>query len=193
MISVVALIHVLYSFINKQSFCFTSVSMKKSIRHRFLINSFLYLFLIGLAALTTSCSRNGYDPDKISHRPRIFLDGGAPIPIIDEYDIAGTQLGSFTDIFSPDQKDRIYGVWIGLDRRAAMTLQKETAKHIGRNLNLVVNGTVIGIHPIESTITNGFIPFIFTHRKSEEAVYAFYKKLEVSVRQIQLELQRQRN
>ena len=74
-----------------------------------------------------------------------------------------------------------------------MTLQRETAKHIGRNLNLVVNGTVIGFHPIESTITNGFIPFMFTHRKSEEAVYAFYNKLEVSVRQIQLELQRQRN
>ena len=74
-----------------------------------------------------------------------------------------------------------------------MTMQKETAKHIGRNLNLVVNGRVIGFHPIESTITNGFVPFMFTHRKSEEEVYAFYQQLETSVRQIQLELQDQRN
>lgn len=156
--------------------------------HYFLLISCLSLFLLCLG-----CSRNGYDPSKITHRPRVFLDGGAPIPIIDEYDIAGTQLGSFSDIFNPDNEARIYGIWIGLDRRAAMTLQKETAKHIGRNLNLVVNGTVIGFHPIESTISNGFIPFMFTHRKSEEEVFAFYGKLETSVRQIQLELENQRN
>ncbi|MEK9772525.1 MAG: hypothetical protein VW576_03065 [Opitutae bacterium] len=139
------------------------------------------------------CSRNGYDPSKISHRPRIFLDGGPPIPILDEYDIKGTQLGSFTDIFNPEKDARIYGIWIGLDRRAGLTLQKETTKHIGRNLNLVVNGRVIGFHPIEGTISNGFIPFMFTHRRPEEEVFSFYQQLETSVRHIQLELQKQRN
>ena len=74
-----------------------------------------------------------------------------------------------------------------------MNLQKETAKNIGRNLNLVVNGSVVGLHPIEATITNGFIPFMFTHRRSEKEVYSFYQKLETSVRQIQLELQNLRN
>ena len=154
---------------------------------------FSLLCCLTLLLCNLGCSRNGYDPSKITHRPRVFLDGGAPIPIIDEYDIAGTQLGSFSDIFNPEREGRIYGIWIGLDRRAGMTLQKETAKHIGRNLNLVVNGTVIGFHPIESTISNGFIPFMFTHRKSEEEVYAFYSKLETSIRQIQLELKNQRN
>ena len=167
--------------------------MKQFIQNNFSTQVFLSIFLILIASASLSCSRNGYDPSKITYRPRIFLDGGAPIPIVDEYDIAGTQLGSFSDIFSPDKTGRIYGVWVGLDRRAGMTMQKETAKHIGRNLNLVVNGRVIGFHPIESTITNGFVPFMFTHRKSEEEVYAFYQQLETSVRQIQLELQDQRN
>jgi hypothetical protein len=138
------------------------------------------------------CSRNGYDSTKITHRPRIFVEGGAPIPIIDEYDISATKLGSFSDIFSPNKEGRIYGIWIGLDRRAAMTLQKETANRIGRNLSLVVNGSVVGVHPIESTITNGFIPFMFTHRKTEEEIYAFYNNLELSVRHIKLELQSQK-
>ena len=167
--------------------------MKQFIQNNFTTQGFLSIFFIVIFSASVSCSRNGYDPSKITHRPRIFLDGGAPIPIIDEYDIAGTQLGSFSDIFSPGKTGRIYGVWIGLDRRARMTMQKETAKHIGRNLNLVVNGRVVGIHPIESTITNGFVPFMFTHRKSEEEIYAFYQQLETSVRQIQLELQDQRN
>ena len=153
----------------------------------------LCLSYFTLLIVITGCSRDGYDPSKISLRPRIFLDGGPPIPIIDEYDIAGTQLGSFTDIFNPDQNARIFGIWIGLDRRAGMVLQKETAKHVGRNLTLVVNGGVVGIHPIESTITNGYIPFMFTHRRTEEEVYTFYNKLQTSVRQIQLELKKQRN
>ena len=159
----------------------------------FLARKHVCCFLTVSLFFIVGCSRNGYDPSKISHRPRIFLEGGAPIPIIDEYDIAGTQLGSFTDIFSEDKDGRIFGIWIGLDRRSAMTLQKETAKHIGRNLSLVVNGRVIGFHPIESTITNGFIPFMFTHRQSEEEVYAFYSMLETSVKHIQLELQSKRN
>ena len=115
------------------------------------------------------------------------------MPILDEYDIAGIKLGSFRDIFSEDSDKRMYGLWVGVDRRAAMILQKETSRHIGRNLNLVVNGVLIGFHPIESTITNGFIPFMFTNQKSEEAVVAFYSKLDSSIQHIRLELQESRN
>ncbi|MDC0368700.1 hypothetical protein OAN13_03305 [Opitutales bacterium] len=152
------------------------------------------LICIQLVLLTQlGCSKNGYDSTKITHRPRIFVEGGAPIPIIDEYDIAGTKLGNFADIFSPEKEGRIYGIWIGLDRRAAMTLQRETANRSGRNLNLVVNGSVVGFHPIEGTITNGFVPFMFTNQQSEEEIFAFYSMLELSVRHINLELQNQRN
>jgi hypothetical protein len=147
------------------------------------------LILIG----TFGCSRSGYDPEKITHRPRIFLDGGSPMPILDEYDIAGIKLGSFRDIFSEDSDKRMYGLWVGVDRRAAMILQKETSRHIGRNLNFVVNGVLVGFHPIESTITNGFIPFMFTNQRSEEAVVAFYNKLDSSIQHIRLELQESRN
>lgn len=154
--------------------------------------SFLFL-ASSLLFVLLSCSRNGYDQTKITHRPRIYIEGAAPVPIIDEYDISSVQLGSFTDIFSADKKGRVYGVWVGLDRRAAMSLQKETSKHIGRNFNLVVKGKVIGFHPVESTITSGFIPFIFTSRKPEEETIDFYKKLENSVRHIKLEIQNMRN
>jgi hypothetical protein len=34
---------------------------------------------------------------------------------------------------------------------------------------------------------------MFAHRKTEEEIYAFYSKLELSVRHINLELQNQRN
>ena len=75
-----------------------------------------------------------------------------------------------------------------------MTLQRETAKHIGRNLNLVVNGTVIGFHPIESAPLQMalFHLCLLTENQKRQSML-FYNKLEVSVRQIQLELQRQRN
>lgn len=149
-------------------------------------------YLIFLATLL-GCSRNGYDPEKITHRPRIFLDGGSPMPILDEYDIAGIKLGSFRDIFSDDKEKRMYGIWVGVDRRSAMILQKETSRYIGRNLNFVVNGVLVGFHPIESTITNGFIPFMFTNQKSEESVLAYYSKLDSSIHHIRLELQNLRN
>ena len=86
----------------------------------------------------------------------------------------------------------MYGIWVGVDRRAAMILQKETS-YIGRNLNFVVNGVLVGFHPIESTITNGFIPFMFTNQKDEETVVAFCSKLESSIQHIRLELQESRN
>lgn len=152
---------------------------------------FLKLSMLALLFFLSSCKRNGYDPSSISYRPRIFLDGGPPVPIIDEYDISGTQLGSFSDIMSGDSKRRVFGIWIGVDRRAAMALQKETTRNLGRNLNLVVNGVVIGFHPIEATISNGYIPFMFSQRRSEQEVMTFYQQLESSVRQLQIELKNQ--
>jgi hypothetical protein len=151
----------------------------------------LKLGMVAVLLFTSGCNRNGYDPTKISFRPRIFIDGGPPVPILDEYDIAATQLGSFSDIFNGDRNRRVFGIWIGLDRRAAMTLQKETTRNIGRNLNLVINGVVTGFHPIEATISNGYIPFMFTQRQSEPEVMAFYQQLEASVRQLQIELKNQ--
>ena len=125
-------------------------------------------------------------------RPRIFIEGAAPIPIIDEYDVAGVQVGSFSDILSANEQDRVFGLWLALDRRGAMTLQKETAGNLGKNLNLVVNGNVIGFHPVEKTIVNGFIPFLFTNRLSEEEVMMIYTQLQTSIPHIKLELNRKK-
>ncbi len=163
---------------------------------RLVASSNFLLFLcrtIALAGILASCAKNGFDPSKITQRPRIFIEGAAPVPIIDEYDVTGVRLSSFSDIFNSDPNARIYGVWIGVDRRAAMTLQSETTKNIGRNLNLVVNGSVIGIHPIEKTVSSGFIPFIFTRKLSEEESVIFYQQLETSVLHLQLELLNQKN
>ncbi len=167
--------------------------MHKGSKIKFRLNNFVYFFLLMTLFSALSCSRNGYDPEKITHRPRIFLDGGSPVPILDEYDITGIKLGSFSDIFSNDPDKRIFGVWVGVDRRSAMTLQKETSRNIGRNLTFVVNGMVVAFHPIESTITNGFIPFIFTQQREQEDVYTFFSLLEKSIQHIKLEFQNQQN
>lgn len=125
-------------------------------------------------------------------RPRIFLEGAAPVPIIDEYDILGSQVGTFSDVFGKSEQDRVFGLWLSLDRRAAITLQQETTRNLGRNLNLVIGGSIIGFHPIEKTISNGFIPFLFTSRLSEEEVMLFYNQLQTSIQHIRLELSRQK-
>jgi hypothetical protein len=160
-----------------------------------LSSNFLGLFALLLLAPSlffTGCSKDKYDPTKITMRPRIFIEGAAPVPIIDEYDIAGVQVGSFSDILSANEQDRVFGLWLALDRRGSMTLQKETAGNLGKNLNLVVNGNVMGFHPVEKTIVNGFIPFLFTSRLSEEDVMIIYTQLQNSIPHIKLELNRQK-
>ena len=160
-----------------------------------LSNFFAFWLIIGLASSIAgvSCSKDKYDPSKITMRPRIFLQGAAPVPIIDEYDIISAQVGSFSDILSANEQDRVFGIWLSLDRRASITLQKETARNLGKNLNLVIGGNAVGFHPIEKTIGNGFIPFLFTNRMSEEEVMIFYNQLQISIPHIRLELNRQKD
>jgi len=154
----------------------------------------ILLFFSLLIFAAAGCSKKDkYDPTKITLRPRIFLEGAAPVPIIDEYDILGSQVGTFSDVLGENEQDRVFGLWLSLDRRAAITLQKETPRNLGRNLSLVVGGSTVGFHPIEKTISNGFIPFLFTSRVSEQEVMIFYNQLQTSIPHIRLELNRQKN
>ena len=143
--------------------------------------------------LVSSCRKKNFDPTKITIRPRVFIEGAAPIPILDEYDVTGVQLGTFADIFSNDGEGRIFALWLSTDRRAAMTLQKETARHLGRRLSLVVDGEVIAVHPIEKTLTNGYIPFLFTNKFSEEQAMLIYNKFSESIDHLKAEFQDLKN
>jgi len=107
---------------------------------------------------------------------------------LDEYDFTGVQLGTFSDVFSNDGEGRIFALWLSTDRRAAITLQKETARHLGRRLSLVVNGQAIAVHPIEKTITEGYIPFLFVNKISEEQVMVIYNKFSESLVHLKAEL-----
>jgi preprotein translocase subunit SecD len=143
--------------------------------------------------LVSSCRKKNFDPTKITIRPRVFIEGAAPIPILDEYDVTGVQLGTFADVFSNDGEGRIFALWLSTDRRAAMTLQKETARHLGRRLSLVVDGEVIAVHPIEKTLTNGYIPFLFTYKFSEEQAMLIYNKFSESIDHLKAEFQDLKN
>ena len=59
-------------------------------------------------------------------RPRVFLEGAAPIPILDEYDFTSIQIGTVDNILTDNPADRRFALWFSLDRRSATTLQKET-------------------------------------------------------------------
>jgi hypothetical protein len=159
-------------------------------------NTFLLgLFCIGLTfcLLSSSCRKKNYDPTNITVRPRVFIEGAAPIPILDEYDFTGVQLGTFSDVFSNDGEGRIFALWLSTDRRAAITLQKETARHLGRRLSLVVNGQAIAVHPIEKTITEGYIPFLFVNKIPEEQVMVIYNKFSESLVHLKAEFEDLKN
>ena len=143
--------------------------------------------------LFSSCGRKKVDPSKITVRPRIFIEGAAPVPILDEYDFTGVQLGTFADVFSENQEGRIFALWLSTDRRAAITLQKETSRNIGKRLSLVSQGRVIAVHPIEKAITNGYIPFLFINKISEQQVMLHYKEFEESLVHLKAELQSLKN
>ncbi len=151
-----------------------------------------FALIIGLA-FSASCNRNKADPTKITIRPRVFIEGAAPVPILDEYDFTGVQLGSFADVFSEGGDGRIFALWLSTDRRSAITLQKETSRHLGRRLSLVANGQVIAVHPIEKTITNGYIPFLFVNKISEERVMSLYNRFSESLVHLKAELQDLKN
>jgi hypothetical protein len=168
----------------------TSVNSIKSF-HSYKI--LLFAFVISLLAFSVSCKNKKSDPSKISVRPRVFIEGAAPVPILDEYDFTGVQLGTFADVFSENENGRIFALWLTTDRRAAITLQKETSRNLGRRLSLVVNGQAIAFHPVEKTITNGYIPFLFVNKIPEEQVMIIYNKFRESLVHLKAELEDLRN
>ena len=145
-----------------------------------------------LCLLNQSCQKRKIDQSKITMRPKIFLEGASPVPLFDEYDIRGAQIGTVENIFSKDSNDRVFALWLTLDRRSSFYLQKETATRLGSRLQLVANGQILGIHPIEKTISNGVIPFILSTRMTESGARILYEQLGKSIIYIQAELEKQK-
>ena len=153
----------------------------------------LCYFVLSLFAISPACKSRKSDPSKITVRPRVFIEGAAPVPILDEYDFTGVQLGTFADVFSNDENGRIFALWLSTDRRAAISLQKETSRNMGKRLSLVVSGQAIAVHPIEKTITNGYIPFLFVNKIPEEQVMVIYNNFSESLIHLKAELEDLRN
>ena len=168
----------------------TFVNRAKASRIRSII---LCFFALALFAIFSGCKSRKSDPSKITVRPRVFIEGAAPVPILDEYDFTGVQLGTFADVFSNDKNGRIFALWLSTDRRAAISLQKETSRNMGKRLSLVVNGQAIAVHPIEKTITNGYIPFLFVNKIPEEQVMVIYNNFSESLIHLKAELEDLRN
>ena len=139
-----------------------------------------------------SCQKRKIDQSKITMRPKIFLEGASPVPLFDEYDIRGAQIGTVENIFSEDSNDRVFALWLNLDRRSSFYLQKETTMRLGSRLQLVSNGQILGIHPIEKTISNGIIPFILSTRMTEQGARTLYEQLGQSITYIQTELENEK-
>lgn len=139
-----------------------------------------------------SCQKRKIDQSKITMRPKIFLEGASPVPLFDEYDIRGAQIGTVENIFSEDSNDRVFALWLNLDRRSSFYLQKETTMRLGSRLQLVSNGQILGIHPIEKTISNGIIPFILSTRMTEQGARILYEQLGQSITYIQAELENEK-
>jgi hypothetical protein len=145
------------------------------------------LFISFLPALFLSSCRKRHDPAKITMRPRIFLEGAAPIPLFDEYDLIEVQLGTIANIMSENPDARMFALWFSFDRRSAMNLQKETVRNIGRRLHLVIGGEIVGIHPIEGAIINGILPFVLSSNMPQENAVYLYNELNTSLMHIRAE------
>ena len=148
----------------------------------------LILFISLCSFLSISCNRHRYNPEKITIRPRVFVAGSLPVPIVDEYDFIDVQLGTIANILTDDPDDRIYALWFNLDRRSAISIQKETLRNKGKNLHLVVAGEGLGIHPIEKMISNGVIPFVLSSQLDEINALKLYKGMKSSIKELQAEL-----
>ena len=157
--------------------------------HRFLakVTRRNLLFCLLPALALTSCRKFRSDPEKITMRPRIFLEGAAPIPILDEYDVRLVQLGTIANIMSEEPSDPMFALWLSFDRRSAMTLQKETIRNIGKRLHLVVGGEIVGVHPIEGGITDGVLPFVLSANMPQENALFLYNQLNTSLVHIRAE------
>lgn len=144
-------------------------------------------FLVFLMTLL-SCRSQRFDPSKITMRPRVFIENAAPVPIIDEYDFIGVQIGTIDNIFTEDTGDRTYALWFTLDRRSAITLQKESIRRRGQALQLIIAGQVVGFHVLQQAITNGVIPFVLNNNLTEENAMILYQELTQSITHLQAEL-----
>ena len=145
------------------------------------------MFLVFLMTLL-SCRSQRFDPSKITMRPRVFIENAAPVPIIDEYDFIGVQIGTIDNIFTEDTGDRTYALWFTLDRRSAITLQKESIRRRGQALQLIIAGQVVGFHVLQQAITNGVIPFVLSNNLTEENAMILYQELAQSITHLQAEL-----
>ena len=151
---------------------------------KFLLRLTFLVFLITLL----SCRSQRFDPSKITMRPRVFIENAAPVPIIDEYDFIGVQIGTIDNIFTEDSGDRTYALWFTLDRRSAITLQKESIRRRGQALQLIIAGQVVGFHVLQQAITNGVIPFVLSNNLTEENAMMLYQELAQSITHLQAEL-----
>ena len=73
-----------------------------------------------------------------------------------------------------------------------MGLQNITVRNIGKRLQLSIGGQLVGIHPIEKTISNGIIPFILSETFTEENAALLYNELGQSLMHIRAELNEQK-
>ncbi|OUU42809.1 MAG: hypothetical protein CBC16_03295 [Verrucomicrobia bacterium TMED56] len=135
------------------------------------------------------CRKFRSDPSKITMRPRVFIQDSAPVPIIDEYDFTGVQIGTIANIFTDDPKDRTYAFWFSVDRRSAITLQTQSIRRKGQTLQLVIAGKVVGFHYIESAITNGVLPFVLNQNLTEENAMILFNELNQSIIHLRAELE----
>lgn len=154
--------------------------------------NFTFLAIICSAFLLSSCRSHRSDPKKITMRPRVFIENAAPVPIIDEYDFTSVQIGTIDNILTEDPNDRTYALWFILDRRSAITLQKESIRRRGQTLQLIIAGQRVGFHVIQEAITNGVIPFVLSNNLPEENAMMLYRELSQSIVHLQAELREQK-
>ena len=155
------------------------------------ISFFIFTLLFLLMICFSGCRKNRSDPSKITMRPRVFVENASPVPIIDEYDFTGVQIGTIDNIFTEEPDDRSYALWFSLDRRSAITLQKETVRRRGQTLQLIIKGQRVGFHLVQDAITNGMIPFFLNNNVSEENAMILYRELSQSITHLQAELKDQ--
>ena len=151
--------------------------------------NFALLSILPLSLMIlTGCRSHRSDPSKITMRPRVFIENAAPVPIIDEYDFTSVQIGTINNIFTDDPDDRTYALWFTLDRRSAITLQKESIRRRGQTLQLIIAGQRVGFHVVQEAISNGVIPFVLNNNLPEKNAMMLYLELSKSITHLQAEL-----
>ena len=126
-----------------------------------------------------------------------MLDSACPKPIIlggeatvyPPWVKKGIQMGKVDNILSPDESDLVYAIWLSFDRISAFHLQKETVRHLGKRFQLVIDGQIIGVHPIEKSVSNGILPFILSTQLNDSGAQYLYTQLSQSIFNLQSELE----